>query len=211
MRGIHSSKRRLESAVDPFSRAKLNRWLLGRTLRIVEGWLGDMEKCIFVSACREALAVAERAGACTIDEPGGALGHNHAAAVGVGRAAAQGARHIMMLPCDLPLLSADALDAFAAIRNERTLVLAADRHGTGTNALIVDASAGIEFKFGDGSLGLYDAWARNRQLAVGICTRWELAFDLDTPADLDLWRAATADAEDAPWKLLAHANEEETG
>jgi hypothetical protein len=24
-------------------------------------------------------------------------------------------------------------------------------HGTGTNALIVDAAAGIEFKFGDGS------------------------------------------------------------
>jgi 2-phospho-L-lactate guanylyltransferase len=188
MRGIHSSKRRLEAAVDGTTRAELNRWLLARTLRVAHEWLGGMDNCIFVTACAEALAIAKEAGACAIDEPGGALGHNHAAGVGVTHAASIGAREVMMLPCDLPLLSAQALDAFVALRDERTLVLAPDRHGTGTNALIVDAAAGIEFKFGDGSLGLYDAWARETRRCVAICTRHELGFDLDTPADLQAWR-----------------------
>jgi 2-phospho-L-lactate guanylyltransferase len=116
----------------------------------------------------------------------------------------------MMMPCDLPLLGGPALDAFAALRHSRTLVLAADRHGTGTNALIVDAMAGLEFKFGDGSLGLYDAWARSARHAVAICTRWELAFDLDTPADLKLWRASTNDTNGAPAVLRQQNNEEET-
>jgi 2-phospho-L-lactate guanylyltransferase len=188
MRGIGSSKRRLESAVDAATRAELNRWLLGRTLGIVEQWLGGMDRCIFVSACAEALGVARRAGAWVVDEPGGALGHNHAAAVGVERAAALGASDVMMLPCDLPLLNAAALDAFAALRDERTLVLAPDRHGPGTNAVIVDAAAGLEFKFGDGSLARYDAWARETGRCVALCTRYELGFDLDTPADLREWQ-----------------------
>jgi len=43
-----------------------------------------------------------------------------------------------------------ALDAFSALFDSRNLVLAPDRHGTGANAMIVDAAVGIEFKFGDG-------------------------------------------------------------
>jgi 2-phospho-L-lactate guanylyltransferase len=210
MRGIHSSKRRLESAVDAAQRAELNRWLLARTLRVVEQWLGGMERCIFVTACAEALAIAQAAGSSAIDEPGGALGHNHAAAVGLAHAASIGARDVMMLPCDLPLLGGEALDAFAALRDERTLVLAADRHGTGTNAVIVDAAADLEFKFGEGSLGLYDAWARSTRHAVAICTRRELAVDLDTPADLKLLRASMTEASGAPMVLRQHHNEEET-
>jgi 2-phospho-L-lactate guanylyltransferase len=210
MRGIHSSKRRLESAVDASARAELNRWLLARTLHVVKEWLDGMGRCLFVTACAEALAIARAAGACAIDEPGGALGHNHAAAVGMAHAASMGGREVMMLPCDLPLLSGGALDAFAALRDERTLVLAADRHGTGTNALIVDAGAGLEFKFGEGSLGLYDAWARSTRHGVAISTRWELAFDLDTPADLNLLRASVTDASGAPVVLRQHDNEEET-
>jgi 2-phospho-L-lactate guanylyltransferase len=203
MRGIHSSKRRLETALDDHARAELNRWLLARTLRVVGEWLGGLQQCVFVTACAEALSSARAAGTCAIEEPGGALGHNHAAAVGFAHAASGRGRKIMMLPCDLPLLTAPALDRFAALDNERTLVLAADRHGTGTNALIVDAAADIEFKFGDGSLGLYDQWARSRERAVAICTGWELAFDLDTPADLAVWRATSADAGGAPGELVS--------
>jgi 2-phospho-L-lactate guanylyltransferase len=167
-----------------------------------------MDRCIFVTACAEALAIARAAGTCAIDEPGGALGHNHAAAVGVAHAASASAREIMMLPCDLPLLSAPALDAFAALRHARTLVLAPDRHGTGTNALIVDAAAGIEFKFGDGSLRLYDAWARDRGHSVAICTRHELGFDLDTPEDLKAWRLHP-EAEKPQLVIAQPQNEEE--
>lgn len=187
MRGIALSKRRLESALDVAERAQLNRWLLERTLATLRGWLPDMQRCVMVSVCSEALALARAAGAVTLDEPGGALGHNHAAAVGLAHARACGARKAMMLPCDLPLLSACALDDFAQRADKADLVLAPDRHGSGTNAVIVDGESDIEFKFGDDSRARYTAWARERGLTISICTRTELGFDLDTPQDLAAW------------------------
>ena len=187
MRGIALSKRRLERALTASERAQLNRWLLARTLKTVGEWLGDMQRCVMVSVCGEALGLARDAGARVVDEPGGACGHNHAAAVGLACAAGLGARKVMMLPCDLPLLSTSALDDFAERADMTDLVLAPDRHGTGTNAVIVDASGGIEFKFGDESLARYQSWAESRRRTVSICTRPELGFDLDTPEDLAAW------------------------
>lgn len=187
MRGIALSKRRLEGALDVSERARLNRWLLERTLATLRGWLPDMQQCVMVSVCREALALARAAGARTLDEPGGALGHNHAAAVGLANVRACGARKVMLLPCDLPLLNADALDDFAQRSGKTDLVLAPDRHGSGTNAVIVDAGSDIEFKFGDDSRARYAAWAHAHGLTISICTRTELGFDLDTPEDFALW------------------------
>ena len=189
MRGVALSKRRLEAALDVSQRATLNRWLLEHTLKVVRAWLRDMQRCVMVSVCDEALAIARAAGACVIDEPGGALGHNHAAAVGLAHAVAQGARKVMMLPCDLPLLSACALGDFAARGETTDLVIAPDRHGTGTNAVLVDAGAGIEFKFGEESRARYHAWARSHGYTFSACERPELAFDLDTPEDLAAWHA----------------------
>lgn len=189
MRGIALSKRRLEGALAAPARAQLNRWLLSRTLATVGEWLGDMQRCVIVSVCGEALALARAAGAHGLDEPGGARGHNHAAAVGLAQAAARGASKAMMLPCDLPLLSACALDDFGARAETADLVLAPDRHGTGTNAVVVDVKAGIEFKFGEDSLARYKAWAQSHSRTVSICTRPELGFDLDTPEDLAAWHA----------------------
>jgi 2-phospho-L-lactate guanylyltransferase len=187
MRGIALSKRRLESALDVSERAQLNRWLLERTLTTLRAWLSDMRQCVMVSVCSEALALARAAGARTVEEPGGALGHNHAAAAGLAHARASGARKAMMLPCDLPLLSACALDDFARRAERADIVLAPDRHGSGTNAVIVDAGSDIEFKFGDDSLARYTAWAHECGRSISICTRIELGFDLDTPQDLAAW------------------------
>ena len=186
MRGIRDSKQRLESALSPAERAELNHGLLVRTLGVVSRWLDDPQRCLFVSACGEALTLAGKAGMRVLDRP--ARGHNDAAAGGVSDALARGAHGVMFLPCDLPLLSDGALDAFAKLFDGHNFVIAPDRHGTGTNALIVDAASGIEFKFGDGSRALYEAWARDAGRAVSICTRVELGFDLDTPEDLQEWR-----------------------
>ena len=204
MRGVRLSKRRLEVAVSAAERERLNRWLLARTLETVGSWLDGLERCVFVSVCDEALACARRAGALTLEEPGGARGHNHAAGVGVAHAARLGAEKAMLLPCDLPYLSADALDDFAARASLYGLVLAPDRHGTGTNAVIVDARSDIEFKFGDDSLARYRDWAQASGLRVSVCARRELGFDLDTPEDLAAWRVSVGTDYEYSKETAAH-------
>ena len=95
MRGIRESKTRLAGAVPPPQRAVLNRWLLERTLGVVHEWLGDLTRCVFVSACDEALGIAWTAGAWTLVDEGGARGHNQAAEQASAHAITLGARRIV--------------------------------------------------------------------------------------------------------------------
>ena len=181
MRGLRESKQRLAHAVSPADREALNRWLLERTLGVVRDWLGDMERCVFVSACDEALAIAREAGARPFAETGGAGGHNHAAAEGSSHAIALGARTIAMLPCDLPELSCEALDEFAAQAQRADFVIAPDEEGTGTNALVLPAVPGLQFFFGPGSLARYVAWGMSRGFRTAVFAHPALAFDIDDP------------------------------
>ncbi len=113
VRGIAEGKSRLAGVLDPAARAELNRQLLEHTLRTVAGWRGALDRCAIVSACRESLAIAGRLGAVIVDEGSETGGLNAAAARGAAYAAGRGAQSILVLPCDLPYLSAAALAAMA--------------------------------------------------------------------------------------------------
>ena len=186
-RGIMLSKSRLATVLTPSAHASLNRMLLTRTLAVVAAWLGDMTQCIVVSACPEALELAANNGARPFAEPGGAGGHNHAAAVGAEHARVLGAKRVMMLPADLPDLTPHALEAYAANAARADLVVAPDKDGTGTNSLIAYAAADLRFFFGDGSLARYVQWGASRGWRVALHAAPELAFDLDTPEDYASW------------------------
>src|SRR5687767_1151165 len=190
MRGIRESKQRLAKAVSPADREALNRWLLDRTLGVVRDWLGDMGRCVFVSACDDALEIAREAGARPLGETGGAGGHNHAAAEGSSHAIALGARTIAMLPCDLPELTREALDDFAAQAVRADFVIAPDEEGTGTNALVLPAAAGLQFFFGPGSLARYVAWGMSRGFRTAVFKHPALAFDIDDPPHYERARAS---------------------
>jgi 2-phospho-L-lactate guanylyltransferase len=70
------------------------------------------------------------------------------------------------------------------------MVIAPDRHGTGTNALLVSARESFDFYFGEGSCTKHLALAGERGWPVALCRRQELEFDLDTPEDLVRWTEA---------------------
>jgi 2-phospho-L-lactate guanylyltransferase len=146
-----------------------------------------MDRCVFVSPCDRALQIAAEAGACALAEPGGAGGHNHAAAVGAAHAATLGARRVMMLPCDLPLLTERALDEFVAHSPHADLTLAPNQEGTGTNSVLMTAAPDLQFFFGVGSLARYIEWGMTRGWRVAVHAAPPLAFDLDTPEDYAQW------------------------
>jgi len=189
VRGIAEGKSRLAAALDADARSQLNRQLIAHTLRVVAEWRGDLSRCVVVSSCRETLETAARLGAAVLDEGIEAGGLNAAAAQGTAYAGSHGARQVLILACDLPYLSADALAAMAqAAESERHVVIAPDRHGTGTNALLLSAQESFGFHFGERSCAAHLALAAERGRRAVLCRRPELEFDLDTPEDLARWR-----------------------
>lgn len=206
VRGIASGKSRLAVVLAAPARAALNRWLLRHTLTVIRQWRGDLKNCVVISPCAEVLASARHAGAHTVAEPNGAESLNGALAQGAAYATAAGAERLMILPCDLPEVTARTLAEFtAAATQPRQLALAMDTSGAGTNALLVDAGGKLEFHFGADSCARHREWAVERGWTSMVCRRTELAFDLDTPSDLARWEGSDGAAE---WSAALEAERE---
>ena len=202
-RGVNEGKTRLSAVLEPAVRAKLNRWLLARTLRVVSAWLGDAQRCVVVSPCEVTLALARKAGAVALPEhtskQASTGGLNAALSQAAAHAAALGAQRLLILPCDLPRLEVEALAAMGNLPVfGKGVVIAPDRHFAGTNALLVDASV-RKFAFGKDSRERHIAQGEARGVRTFPFINAALAFDLDTPEDFQEW----TNSGDAPREFLA--------
>src|SRR4051794_1074194 len=122
-------------------------------------------------------------------------GQSHATEIGISYARDHGFDRVLLVPGDTPLLDPIELEELLA-RCERDAVGVAvvpDRHGTGTNALLISPPGAFPPSFGPDSLERHLSSAR----AEGIVHRVEhvssLALDVDTPSDLAaLWTVVDA-------------------
>lgn len=112
----------------------------------------------------------------------GENGHSAATMLGIRRALAADYDRVLLIPGDTPLVQTAELAALLA--GTTGVVVVPDRHGTGTNALVIAPPDAIEPSFGPGSLQRHVAAAE----AAGVPHRVEeipgLALDVDTPDDL---------------------------
>jgi 2-phospho-L-lactate guanylyltransferase len=183
---LEAAKSRLGGALDAEERQDLAERFLARTLRaaLAAERLADI---LVVSPDREVLHRASDLGARTLRQRANGLN------AGLDEAredvVAGGAGAILVLPIDLPFVTAAAIaDVVARIDDaslEPCIVLVTDRHGTGTNVLALRPPGAIQFGFGPGS------GAAHREAAAAAGAAYAevdgpLAFDLDTPADLVL-------------------------
>jgi 2-phospho-L-lactate guanylyltransferase len=110
-------------------------------------------------------------------------GQSPAAAIGIRWAVDAGFERVLLVPGDTPLLSATEVDALLANAPE-AVVIVPDRHGTGTNGLLLKPPTAIAPSFGPDSLQRHVAAAE----AAGVTHRVErmpsLMFDVDTSDDL---------------------------
>jgi 2-phospho-L-lactate/phosphoenolpyruvate guanylyltransferase len=186
-RGLYAGKSRLSAVLNDDARGELNRWLLGRTLRLACEWLGASQRCVVVSPCVHALQLAREAGVMVLREQAPALGLNGALTQGAVHAAALGAKRLLILHGDLPRADVAALQAMAALSTSGAdTVIAPDRHGAGTNAMLVHAHV-RQFAFGANSFAHHMALAKARGERVATCAKVALSFDLDTAEDLAEW------------------------
>jgi 2-phospho-L-lactate/phosphoenolpyruvate guanylyltransferase len=137
-------------------------------------------------------AAAATAGAAVVIEDESESGQSAAAALGIARALADGFERVLCVPGDCPALDPGELGALLAGHGPdgAGVVVLPDRHGSGTNGLLLAPPGAIEPSFGPGSRERHVALAA----AAGVSSRVEplpsLTLDVDTGEDL----AALAEA-----------------
>lgn len=142
-----------------------------------------VERTIVVSQEPRAAELAAAAGAELLSDFQDSS-HSAAALMGIAAAEAAGAECVALLPGDCPLLDPRELDKMLTGVPDSYVAVIPDRHGTGTNALVLAPPSAIEPSFGEGSRERHVAAARAAGIAYGVEELPSLGLDLDTPADI---------------------------
>jgi 2-phospho-L-lactate guanylyltransferase len=155
---------------------------------MVEGVLralgqSSVERVLVVTSDADAAQLARDHGAEVVDEPG-LLGHSAAASLGVARAVELGATRVLLLPGDCPLMRAEDIDALLGAHTEPGVVVLCDRHGTGTNGLLLEPPDAIAPAFGPGSRERHERLAAEAGAACVVDERPAFQYDVDTVEDL---------------------------
>lgn len=109
-------------------------------------------------------------------------GQSKAALIGIRYALAAGYERVLLVPGDTPLLNPGELAGLIA--GTRAVVIVPDRHGSGTNALVLSPPDAIEPSFGPGSFARHVAAAESAGVPHRVEAVPTLALDVDTPDDL---------------------------
>ena len=184
---LRRGKSRLAGALSEEERTELNRNLLQNTLKTLAE-IKELEEVLVISRDPAALTIARKYGARTVREDGQPE-LNTALKRATVIAQVYAIRGVLVLPADLPLISReDVQTLIQRAIDPPVIVIAPDRHGTGTNALLISPSGLIEYDFGENSFQRHCERARNAGARLEIVNLPSLGLDLDLPEDLELIR-----------------------
>ena len=113
-------------------------------------------------------------------------GQSQAATIGVRYAIASGFDRVLLVPGDAPLLDRGEVEGLLARTGDlgAAVAIVPDRHGTGTNALVLTPPDAIAPSFGPGSFERHVGLAREAGLSHTVEQLPSLLLDVDTPEDL---------------------------
>lgn len=176
-----TAKQRLGDELRPEECAALARYMLDDVLNALEA-SPHVDTITLVGDDDEtALLAQERRCRFMQEAPGAGLSRALDAAAGI--LAADGERSVLIVPADIPALSAADLDALAVKSNAALSLCPAARDG-GTNALICSPPDVISFRFGPDSARKHLQAAREAGVSFLIIQADNIAHDIDTPDDL---------------------------
>jgi 2-phospho-L-lactate/phosphoenolpyruvate guanylyltransferase len=185
MKSFGAAKQRLSAALAGGARQALAQAMFAdvlTSLRHVDG----LDAIAVVTADGTAESAALASGAVVLRDREES-GQSAAAAIGVEHAIAAGFDRALMVPGDTPLLDAAELSDLLerAERAELGLVVVPDRHGSGTNALLLSPPDAIEPSFGPGSRERHEEAAGAAGVSCSVEPLESLVLDVDTPEDLE--------------------------
>jgi 2-phospho-L-lactate guanylyltransferase len=191
IKNLDNAKQRLAAGLDPTPRRALVEAMFSDTLVALRR-CAALSDVIVVSSDNRAQRIAEGYGTTVVED--GESGHSEAAMLGVALAVERGAERVLLVPADCPLIDPAELERLAAWPTPgRAVLVVPDRHGTGTNALLLQPPDVIAPAFGDGSHARHLGNARAAGIAAETVALASLALDIDTPDDLAAAEQTLAD------------------
>ena len=182
---LHRAKSRLSAVLSRDERAALSRMMLIHTLEVLST-VTEIERSLVVSRDSHALSLARRYNARTVTERGSPE-LNKALIRATLLARGHGVSSVLVLPADLPLLTTKGIEKLIALATDPpVVVIAPDRHGVGTNALLLSPPGLIEYDFGPNSFDRHLARAKHAGARVEICELPSFELDVDLPEDLEI-------------------------
>jgi 2-phospho-L-lactate guanylyltransferase len=215
----HAKQRLGASVADPL-RGDLARAMVGDVLSALHR-CASLELTILVTDEPQVAAAARYQGAIVVPN-GAADGQSAAVALGIARALAEGAERVLCIPGDCPALDPAELDGLLGAGrtvpepghgDERpagggktdstssgetgstgggAVVIVPDRHGTGTNGLLIAHPTAIAPSFGPGSCERHRELARRAGAHCRVERLPSLLLDIDTGEDLAVLRERLA-------------------
>ncbi|MGN6188275.1 MAG: 2-phospho-L-lactate guanylyltransferase [Conexibacter sp.] len=179
-----SAKRRLEDALASGARRALAEAMFSDVLTALRR-VDAIDEILVVSADPGAQRIAEGYGARAVDDPAES-GQDQAVARGAGVARELGAAQVLCLAGDCPLIDPLELETLLGKPRtaERFAVIVPDRHGTGTNGLLLSPPDALEPRYGPGSFQRHLELAQAGGVPTEIAEIASIGLDVDTPDDL---------------------------
>ena len=188
IKSLANAKQRLAKTLAGGSRRSLAQAMFSDVLGALRRTEGiDAIAVVTDDAAADSLARGDR---MVVLPDGREAGQSQAAEVGLAYARENGFDRALLAPGDTPLLDPVELEdlLMRSARDEIQVAIVPDRHGTGTNALVITPPGVFAPSFGPGSLERHVGQARDAGLVHRVEHVPSLALDVDTPADLAaLW------------------------
>ena len=184
VKSFGAAKQRLAPALGSGSRQALAQAMFSdvlASLRRVPGL--DAVAVVTSDPVAESAALGERVKVLPDTED---AGQSVAAMIGIRHAQALGFERVLLVPGDTPLLDPAELQGLLRRGHEEQLgaLIVPDRHGTGTNALLLNPPDAIEPSFGPGSRARHVAAAEVAGVPFALDYAPTLMLDVDTADDL---------------------------
>jgi 2-phospho-L-lactate guanylyltransferase len=181
------AKQRLAASLARGSRSSLAQAMFSDVLAAL-GRVRSIEAVAVITADPAAQQLAH--GRALVLHDSAQAGQSDAVEIGIRHAVATGYPRALLVPGDTPLIDPAEVQELldAAEREALGAAIVADRHGTGTNALVLSPPDAIAPAFGPGSLERHVRIASEAGVAHRVVAVPSLEHDVDTPDDLDALR-----------------------
>jgi len=205
VKNLAAAKQRLAAALEQEERAALATAMLQDVFEAVASWVRRPQVAV-VTGDAEARSLARQCGFEILDDPEEEEAGESAAVERATRTLeAQGATSVLVIPGDIPLVTADELEAIYAAAPEAGAVLVPSHDGRGTNAALRKPASLFPLRFGNDSFVPHRAVATATGLPLVVLTLPGIALDVDTPQDLAALVAAPGERRSQrlarEWKL----------
>jgi 2-phospho-L-lactate guanylyltransferase len=190
IKSFNAAKQRLVPGLSPGLRRLLVQAMLSDVLVALRR-ARTVKMILAVSSDEDAQRIAGAYGALLLSDDGG--GHNGAAAKGIRYAVERGFDRALLVPGDCPALDPREVDALLTRpAPDKSAFVVPDRHGTGTNALLLSPPDALAPSFGPGSRERHMGLAAAASVPCELAEIPTLGLDVDTPEDLYALRALLA-------------------